>query len=110
MRRKGQNFRPNCALLYHPDGYRVDRSAVKGRQAAGADFLRGFIEHGDTDRLVALSDSRQHFEDFRSLVATLDGGGHPVVWARPLDRKTLRSVGTVFFPDRAWRRKHGGDD
>ena len=114
MLRNANRTRPNCALLYHPDGYRIDRTAVKGRQAAGAGFLKGFIERGGTDRLVALTDSRRHFEDFLSLARTLDPAGRPAVWARPLDRKTLRSVGTVFLPGpgferEAWRRRFGSE-
>ena len=106
--------RPNCALRYHPDGFRIDRKAVMGRQSAGAGFVRGFIEHGGTDRLVALTDSRQHFEDFRTLAGMLDRAGRAVVRARPLDRQTLRSVGTVFLPGpgferEAWNRRFGSE-
>ena len=68
-----------------------------GRQCAGAGFLRGFIEHGGADRLIALSDSRAHFDDFRALAGRLDGAGREVVRARPLDRQTLQSAGTVYW-------------
>ena len=81
---------PNCALRYQPDGFRVDSQAVMGRQSAGAGFLKGFIEHGGADRLIALTDSRAHFDDFRALAGQLDGAGREVVWARPLDRQALR--------------------
>ena len=106
--------RPNCALRYHPDGFRIDRKRVVGRQSAGAGFVRGFIEHGGTDRLVALTDSPQHFEDFRALAGILDSAGRAVVRARPLDRRTLRSVGTVFLPGpglerEAWNRRFGSE-
>ena len=106
--------RANCALRYDPDGYRIASGAVMGRQSAGAGFLRGFIEHGGTDRLVALTGSQEHFEDFRTLAGALDRAARPVVRARPLDRRTLRSVGTVFLPgpglDReSWIRRLGDE-
>ena len=114
MTTKPRSSRPNCALLYHPDGYRIDRSAVRGRQSAGAGFVRGFIEHGGTDRLVVLGPSREHFEDFRALARRLDPGKRPIVWARPLDRRTLRAAGTVFVPGpglerEAWNRRFGSE-
>ena len=83
-----------------------------GRQSAGAGFVKGFIEHGATDRLIAITESRQHFEDFRALAGMLDPAGRDVVQAHPLDRPTLRSVGTVFVPGpglerEAWNRRFG---
>ncbi len=106
--------RPNCALRYQPDGFRVDRKAVMGRQSAGAGFLKGFIEHGGADRLIALAGSRAHFDDFRALAGQLDRAGRETVWARPLDRQTLRSAGTVFWPapgldEQAWNRRFGSE-
>ena len=104
----------NCALLYHPDGFRIDRKGVMGRQSAGAGFVKGFIEHGGSDRLVALTGSRPHFDDFEALAGDLDAGNRPVVQAHPLDRRTLRSVGTVFLPGpglerAAWNRRLGDE-
>lgn len=106
--------RPNCALRYHPDGFRIARKALMGRQSAGAGFVKGFIDHGGTDRLVALTDSDRHFEDFRTLAGMLDPSGRPVVQARPFDRRTLRSAGTVFLPGpglerEAWNRRFGSE-
>ncbi len=106
--------RPNCALRYQPDGFRVDSKAVMGRQSAGAGFLKGFIEHGGASRLIALTDSRAHFDDFRALAGQLDRAGREVVWARPLDRQTLRSAGTVLWPapgldKQAWNRRFGSE-
>ena len=114
MARTPTRPRPNCALLYHPDGYRIDRASVMGRQSAGAGFVAGFIEHGGTDRLVALTGERRHLDDFRTLAAEIDREKRPVVWARPFDRATLRSAGTVFLPGpglerEAWRRRLGNE-
>ena len=106
--------RLNCALRYQPDGFRVDSKAVMGRQSAGAGFLKGFIDHGGADRLIALTGSRAHFDDFHALAGQLDRAGREVVWARPLDRHTLRSAGTIFWPEpgfdeQAWNRRFGGE-
>ncbi len=104
----------NCALYYHSDGFRVDGKAVKGRQSAGAGFLKGFIEHSGVDRLIALTRSRPQFDDFRALAGALDPAGRETVWARPLDRQTLRSAGTVYWPSpeldqQAWTRRFGSE-
>lgn len=102
--------RPNCAINYHPDGYKADREQVKGRHAAGAGFLKGFIDHSGVDRLVALTPSKAHFEDFQNVARALDPAGRSTVWARPLDARTLRETGAVFMPgpgfeDEAWNRR-----
>ena len=106
--------RPNCALRYHPDGFRIPRKALMGRQSAGAGFVKGFIEHGGTDRLVALTDSREHFDDFRALAEALDSAGREVSQVQPLDRRTLQTIGTVFLPGpglerEAWNRRFGSE-
>ena len=100
----------NCAINYHPDGYNADRALVKGRHSAGAGFLKGFIDHSGVDRLVAMTDSQEHYEDFRQLTGALDPEKRETIWARPLDARTLRAVGTVFIPGpnleaAAWRRR-----
>ena len=83
--------RPNCALFYGADGFRVDRKAVKGRHSAGAGFLKGLLEHGGVDRLIALTGSRGDFADFRALVGELDELRRPVVQADALDGRTPAS-------------------
>ena len=105
---------PNCALFYHPDGFRIDRDAIRGRQSAGAGFVKGFIEHGGTPRLLALTALREHLEDFRALAGELDPGKRPVVGIHPFDRPALRSAGTVFLPGpglerEAWNRRLGSE-
>ncbi len=114
MTQNAKNSTPNCALRYQPDGFRVESKAVMGRQSAGAGFLKGFIDHGGTDRLIALTDSRAHFDDFRALAGELDRAGRETAWARPLDRETLRSAGTVYWPapgldQQAWNRRFGSE-
>ena len=114
MTRIRNNTKSNCALRYSGDAFRVDHMAVMGRQAAGSGFLNGFIEHGGTDRLVALTGSREQFDDFRSFAGAIDRMRRPIVWARPLDRRTLRSIGTVFLPGpgmktEAWNRRFGAE-
>lgn len=106
--------RPNCAINYHPDGYKADRAQVKGRHAAGAGFLKGFVDHSGVDRLVAMTGSKAHFEDFQLVARTLDPQRRGTVWARPLDTRTLREVGTLFMPgpgfeDEAWNRRLGNE-
>ena len=112
-----ENHKParrNCALDYGPDGFRIDRKAIKGRHSAGAGFLKGFIEHSGADRLVALTGSEQDFADFRAFAEELDDRGRAVVRVGPFDSRTLRSVGTVFLPGPglealAWTRRFGDE-
>lgn len=106
--------RPNCAINYHPDGYKADRAQVKGRHAAGAGFLKGFIDHSGVDRLIAMARSKEHFEDFQEVARHLDPQGRKTEWARPLDRRTLRGAGALFMPgpgfeDEAWNRRLGNE-
>lgn len=75
MTQSPKSPRPNCALRYHPDAFGADEQVAMGRQSAGAGFLKGFIEHGATDRLIALTDSRAHFDDFRAQAGALDRTG-----------------------------------
>ena len=114
MTRTPNSAAPNCAMRYHPDGFRIGAGTIMGRRSAGAGFVKGFIEHGGTDRLVALTDSDRHYDDFRSLAETLDRDGREVARVHPLDRRTLRSIGTVFLPGpglerEAWRRRLGSE-
>ena len=114
MTQSPKSPRPNCALRYHPDAFGADDKVAMGRQSAGAGFLKGFIEHGGTDRLIALTDSREHFDDFRARAGALDRAARETVWARPLDQHTLRSCGTVYWPapgfdEQAWNRRFGSE-
>ena len=114
MSRSPNSAAPNCVLRYHPDGFRLDAGAILGRRSAGAGFVKGFIEHGGADRLATLADSDRDFEDFRSLAEALDRDEREVVRVHPLDRRTLRSIGTVFLPGPglerdAWRRRLGSE-
>lgn len=106
--------RPNCAISYHPDGYKADREQVKGRHSAGAGFLKGFIDHSGVDRLVAMTGVKAHYEDFQQVAAALDADQRETIWARPLDPRALRAVGTVFLPgpgfeEEAWNRRLGSE-
>lgn len=106
--------KPNCALQYHPDGYRADRVQIKGRHSAGAGFLKGFIDHGGVDRLIAMTPSKAHFQDFHELTRALGETQRRSVWARPLDTRALRQAGTIFLPGpgfekEAWNRRLGSE-
>jgi alpha-maltose-1-phosphate synthase len=106
--------RPNCAINYHPDGYKADRAQVKGRHAAGAGFLKGFIDHSGVDRLIAMTGSKAHFQDFQQVAQSLDTQRRETVWARPLDLRTLRQAGAIFIPgpgfeEEAWNRRLGNE-
>ncbi|MBM85570.1 MAG: glycosyl transferase, group 1 [Rhodospirillaceae bacterium] len=106
--------RPNCAIIYHPDGFHADREQVKGRHSAGAGFLKGFVDHSGVDKFVAVTAAKADFEDFEQLVGALDPKGRPRVWARVHDRHLLAQTGTLFVPGpgleaEAWNRRYGNE-
>ena len=94
--------RANCVLSYHPDSYKSDREQVKGRHAAGAGFLKGFIDHSGVDRLVAMTSVKAHYEDFQQVAAALDTARRETTWARPPAASIPRAGGTVFMPGPAF--------
>ncbi len=102
----------NAVLYYHPDAYRSDRVQVKGRHAAGAGFLDGFIRHSGVEQFYALV-SKQHREDFGRHLRALDSRKRPLKALSPASPE-LADIGTLHLPgpglaERTWQRRVQGD-
>ena len=48
-------MKPNAAIHYEDDAFRIDVPKLMGRQMAGNGFLHGFLRHGGVDTLYAHS-------------------------------------------------------
>ncbi|MFM7086307.1 MAG: glycosyltransferase family 4 protein [Cyanobium sp.] len=98
---------PSACIYYHPDGYVTEGRQIMGRHAAGASFLRGFLEATCGEELwIQLEDSR-HAAGFEQQARAL-GRTEPlhVVDRHRLGR--LRQAGVVFHsgPDLAREAHH----
>ena len=72
MIRNEEASRPNRALRHHPDGFRIDSKAVMGRQCAGAGFIKGFLEHGGTDRRAQKISLANDLRELARVAARID--------------------------------------
>ena len=84
-------------LLYHPDGYRIDREDLKGRHSAGASFLSAFLQHCTGPDAFALCEKREHFAEFGRVV---EACGRPLK-AQPVSRNDLarlREQALLYLP------------
>ncbi|MBI1733484.1 MAG: glycosyltransferase family 4 protein [Gammaproteobacteria bacterium] len=104
--------RANAAIFYHPDGYVTTRGKLMGRHAAGEGFLKGFARHAAVDRIFALADRREEFEQFRSQVQN-HCNGKPLTWIPKARPGELQQAGALYVPgpgmsDHAWQRQFHG--
>ena len=84
-------------LLYHPDGYRVDREDLKGRHSAGESFLSAFLQRCAGPEVFALCEKREHYTEF---ARTVEACGRPLA-ARHVTRSNaalLRERALLFVP------------
>jgi len=108
-RRISAALRPNAAFFYAGDAYDTNRPRLMGRQAAGEGFLRGFVRHGGTDRLVCYAENAGAGEEFARR-AEAEGATVPVAWIPFAEPQRLAEVGCLFYPTvgidhLAWRRR-----
>ena len=59
----------NPVLFYYPDGYRVLRSDLKGRDSAGESFLSAFITQAVHSEVYALCGNAEEFREFAAAVS-----------------------------------------
>ncbi len=104
---------PNAAFYFNPDNYKTSGDGVVGRQSATGGFLRGFIQHGGTDRHLIYADTAQVYEDFQKFAIDAGAAAETTAAFLPVTTARLKDVGTVFRPgpdlgSLAWRRRHFG--
>ena len=97
-----------AALYIRPDAYSAEGSAVRGRNVAGASFLRGYLEHATAQEFWIKVDKVEHARLFttaaghagrREPVQVVDGRNLPML-ARP---GSLHVPVPVIAPH-AWQR------
>ena len=81
---------PNAAFYFNPENYQTSGDGVVGRQSATGGFLRGFIQHGGTDRFFIYADSANVFEKFQRFA--VDAGARADQAAAFLPVTTARGV------------------
>jgi glycosyltransferase involved in cell wall biosynthesis len=85
------------AIQFEPDGFRIDRERLMGRQSAGLGFLRAAVAATGNRPLVGYTPMRQSAAAFAQTVHEID----PAVqaqWLRPLDAAGLRTCGHLYLP------------
>jgi alpha-maltose-1-phosphate synthase len=102
---------PNAAFYFNPENYQTSGDGVVGRQSATGGFLRGFIQHGGTDRFFIYADTANVFEEFQRFAVDAGARADQAAAFLPVTTAHLKQLGTVFRPgpdlgDLAWRRRH----
>ncbi len=103
----------NAAIYYEREGFSTDGNRLLGRQSAGESFLKGFVQHGDVDRLYCYTDHPGKFEAFKQQVRAWGADCPPQTWINPLTAGGLEQAGCLFYSgpgigNFAWQRRHVG--
>ncbi|MEB3332057.1 MAG: glycosyltransferase family 4 protein [Synechococcaceae cyanobacterium] len=101
-----------ACLYYHPDAYCTEGRQIMGRHAAGASFLRGFLEGTHGEDLWIQVEERSHLAGFE-LTARALGRQQPVQVVERSTLGRLEGPGVVFHPgpglgQEAWQRSFHG--
>ncbi|HYD69484.1 glycosyltransferase family 4 protein [Azospirillum sp.] len=102
--------RATAALFYHPEGFNAARAQVKGRHAAGAGFLKGFVESIGVEPFHCFTNNRAHYDDFRQRTAALKGAPCETRWHNAGNLGSLAEPGCLYLPgpglaEAAWHRR-----
>ena len=87
----------NPAIIFEPDGYRMDGQRLMGRQAAGNGFLRAAVAASKGQPLVGYTPSRQSAEIFAKTVAEIDPAAKGQ-WLPPGRQDLLAKIGHLYMP------------
>ncbi len=104
----------NAVILHHPDAVETEREKLMGRHAAGAGFLKGFVDHSGVAEFYCQVLEPAHAEDFARRVQGFGGKGRPCSMVTPDGLARLpEPARTLYTPDpsigvHAWRRRNVG--
>jgi hypothetical protein len=73
----------NAVILHHPDAVETEREKLMGRHAAGAGFLKGFVDHSGVAEFYCQVLEPAHAEDFARRVQGFGGKGRPCSMVTP---------------------------
>jgi glycosyltransferase involved in cell wall biosynthesis len=88
----------DAAILFEPDGYRLDRAKLMGRQAAGNGFLRAVVAAHAGRPIWGYSPFGDASRSFRETVQELDPNGR-TEWIGREDLRGMAERGVLFRPD-----------
>ncbi|WP_425615783.1 glycosyltransferase family 4 protein [Anatilimnocola sp. NA78] len=99
-----------AAVWYLPDGYDTSGTRLVGRQAAGEQFLKGWVRYSGASMLSCVSPGKKSYEDFVQRVQPWLPAGKTTQWIPARWLEGLSQVGTLYRPDPAladyaWQRR-----
>jgi hypothetical protein len=87
----------NPAIVFEPDGYRMDGERLMGRQAAGNGFLRAAVAAAKGRPLVGATPSKASAQVFARTVAQIDPAAKGQ-WLPPGRHELLSKIGHLYMP------------
>ncbi|QDU31191.1 D-inositol-3-phosphate glycosyltransferase [Anatilimnocola aggregata] len=99
-----------AAVWYEPDGYDTSGKRLVGRQAAGEQFLKGWVRYSGATLLPCASPGKKEYEDFVERIQPWLPAGKSPQWIPARWLEGLSKVGTLYRPDPAlgdlaWQRR-----
>ncbi|MEZ0306635.1 MAG: glycosyltransferase family 4 protein [Ramlibacter sp.] len=88
---------PNPAIVFEPDGYRIDGQRLMGRQAAGNGFLRAAVAASGAQPVIGYTPTKKSAEVFARTVAEIDPAAK-AQWLQPGRFDQLARVGHLYMP------------
>jgi glycosyltransferase involved in cell wall biosynthesis len=87
----------NPAILFEPDGYRMDGQRLMGRQAAGNGFLRAVVKAAGGQPVVGYTPRKASAEAFARTVQEIDPAAK-AQWLSPARPDLLAQLGHLYLP------------
>ena len=103
---------PNAVILFRPEAYSVGER-VKGRQAAGASFLKGFVRSAGVEKYHVTAPSIEEGKHFAATVHNLTNQDNETIYVPYSAIHKVQAVGMLYQPDPLlgelawWRRRFG---
>jgi glycosyltransferase involved in cell wall biosynthesis len=103
-----------AAIQVTTEAYDASVPRPMGRHSAGEGFLRGYLRHADSDRLVLRNAADEDPTGLEALIDRLGRPSRPLTWLNRADRAGLAAAGALHLPypglgGEAWaRRAFGG--
>jgi alpha-maltose-1-phosphate synthase len=100
----------SLAIFYESDGYTTNSNRLLGRQAAGAGFLKGVIQHSSFPDLYCYTSAPEKFANFQETIKPWSQRQRNVQWLPTHHPPSLAQAGTLYLPGpglsrSAWMRR-----
>ena len=90
---------PNCAISYIPEAYGIKGKNIVGRQSAGLEFLKAYIQYSGYDDFLCMTHSSDDFYIFQDQIKILRDKEFTSYHIDTHDIYGLGHIGTVYWPD-----------